>query len=99
MNYDICSLGSALVDVTFQIDDNFSNVLLNKGIQKGGMTLIEKEDQNNLIEGLTDEGKSSQKACGGSSTNSIVQLLFSAQIVLWAVLWQMMIMENFILKT
>ena len=72
MNYDICSLGSALVDVTFQIDDNFLNVLLNKGIQKGGMTLIEKEDQNNLIEGLTDEGKSSQKACGGSSTNSIV---------------------------
>ena len=41
MNYDICSLGSALVDVTFKIDDTFSKELENKGIQKGGMTLIE----------------------------------------------------------
>ena len=40
MNYDICSLGSALVDVTFQIDDTFSKELKNQGIQKGLMTLI-----------------------------------------------------------
>ena len=72
MNYDICSLGSALVDVTFQIDDTFLKELENKGIQKGGMTLIEKEDQNSLIKALESEGKQFQKACGGSSTNSIV---------------------------
>ena len=68
MNYDICSLGSALVDVTFKIDDTFSKELENKGIQKGGMTLIEKEDQISLIKALESEGKQFQKACGGSST-------------------------------
>ena len=62
MNYDICSLGSALVDVTFKIDDTFSKELENKGIQKGGMTLIEKEDQNSLIKALESEGKQYQKA-------------------------------------
>ena len=45
MNYDICSLGSALVDVTFQIDDEFSKKIEGQGIPKGAMTLIDKDDQ------------------------------------------------------
>ena len=72
MNYDICSLGSALVDVTFQIDDEFSKKIEGQGIPKGAMTLIDKDDQNGLIEALTALGKSAEKACGGSSTNSVV---------------------------
>ena len=72
MNYDICSLGSALVDVTFQIDDEFSKKIEGQGIPKGAMTLIDKDDQNGLIEALGSLGKSAQKACGGSSTNSVV---------------------------
>jgi len=72
MNYDICSLGSALVDVTFQIDDEFSKKIEGQGIPKGAMTLIDKVDQNGLIEALTALGKSAEKACGGSSTNSVV---------------------------
>ena len=42
---------------------------MKRGIAKGGMTLIEKDDQINLIQELTDLGKSSDKACGGSATN------------------------------
>ena len=62
MNYDICSLGSALVDVTFKIDDTFSKELENKGIQKGGMTLIEKEDQNSLIKSTRKRRKAISKS-------------------------------------
>jgi sugar/nucleoside kinase (ribokinase family) len=72
MNYDICCLGSALVDITFQIDDDFTSKNEDRGISKGAMTLIEKEDQNNLIKELQDLQKSSEKACGGSGTNSTV---------------------------
>jgi sugar/nucleoside kinase (ribokinase family) len=72
MKYDVCCLGSALVDITFHIDDNFSQTIEEKGITKGGMTLIEKDDQINLIQELVNLGKSPVMACGGSATNSIV---------------------------
>ena len=36
------------------------------------MTLIEKDDQINLIQELVNLGKSPDMACGGSATNSIV---------------------------
>ena len=72
MKYDICCLGSALVDITFQIDDEFVKANNERGIAKGGMTLIEKDDQINLIQELMDLGKSPDKACGGSATNSVV---------------------------
>ena len=52
MQYDICCLGSALVDQTFQIDDDFIKKNEKRGIVKGGMTLIEKNDQNDLIQEL-----------------------------------------------
>ena len=72
MKYDLCCLGSALVDITFQIDDDFVEANEERGIAKGGMTLIEKDDQINLIQELMDLGKSPDKACGGSATNSVV---------------------------
>tara|TARA_Y100000768_G_scaffold363823_1_gene323800 strand:+ start:31 stop:1038 length:1008 start_codon:yes stop_codon:yes gene_type:complete len=72
MKYDLCCLGSALVDITFQIDDDFVKANEERGIAKGGMTLIEKDDQINLIQELMDLGKSPDMACGGSATNSVV---------------------------
>ena len=72
MKYDLCCLGSALVDITFQIDDDFVKANEERGIAKGGMTLIEKDDQINLIQELMDLGKSHDKDCGGSATNSVV---------------------------
>ena len=72
MKYDLCSIGSALVDITFQIEDDFLDRHKERGISKGGMALIEKEDQENLIKELNESGKIPGKACGGSATNSVV---------------------------
>ena len=60
------------VDLTFKIDDEFVKQIEQKGIVKGGMTLIEKDDQNELVEKLIQSGKMPDKACGGSATNSVV---------------------------
>ena len=72
MKYDFCCIGSALVDITFQIDNDFVLKNEDRGIPKGAMTLIEKEDQINIIDELKNLGKVPEKACGGSATNSIV---------------------------
>ena len=72
MKYDLSCLGSALVDITFQIDDDFTKKNEERGIVKGGMTLIEKDDQDSLIHELMDSKKFPEKACGGSATNSVV---------------------------
>ena len=80
MNYDICSVGSALVDFTFSIDKRYERNLISYGIPKGSMTLIEREDQEALIKELTEMGKTPDKACGGSGTNSTVAAsLFGAK--------------------
>ena len=80
MNYDICSIGSALVDFTFSIDKKYERNLISHGIPKGSMTLIEREDQEALIKELTEMGKTPDKACGGSGTNSTVaSSLFGAK--------------------
>ena len=72
MEYDICSIGSALVDLTFKIDDEFVKQIEQKGIVKGGMTLLEIDVQFELVEELILSGKLPDKACGGSATNSVV---------------------------
>ena len=80
MNYDICSVGSALVDFTFSIDKRYERNLISYGIPKGSMTLIEREEQESLINELMKMGKTPDKACGGSGTNSTVAAsLFGAK--------------------
>ena len=80
MKFDICSVGSALVDFTFSIDKEYEKNLIKYGIPKGSMTLIEKEDQEVLINELIEMGKIPDKACGGSGTNSTVAAsLFGAK--------------------
>ena len=80
MKFDICSVGSALVDFTFNIDKEYEKNLIKYGIPKGSMTLIEREEQEALINELIDMGKTPDKACGGSGTNSTVAAsLFGAK--------------------
>ena len=80
MKFDVCSLGSALVDFTFSIDKEYEKNLIKYGIPKGSMTLIEREEQEALINELIKMGKTPDKACGGSGTNSTVAAsLFGAK--------------------
>ena len=80
MKFDICSIGSALVDFTFSIEKEYEKNLISYGIPKGSMTLIEIAEQEKLIDELMDMGKTPDKACGGSGTNSTVAAsLFGAK--------------------
>ena len=71
MELDICSLGNAIVDVQFSIEDNFREHLNDRSIAFGSMTLIEKQDQEDLISLLKANSGEPLRACGGSATNSI----------------------------
>jgi len=73
MKYNICSLGNAIVDITFQIGMDFQEKLRERGISLSSMTLIEEKDQDSLLEELNLSYKEdSFKACGGSATNTII---------------------------
>lgn len=72
MKLDICSLGNAIVDVQFNIKEEFVSELQNRSIHKGSMTLIEQRDQEDLIELLRHKYEEPILACGGSVTNSIM---------------------------
>tara|TARA_A100001037_G_scaffold26767_1_gene21673 strand:- start:15512 stop:16519 length:1008 start_codon:yes stop_codon:yes gene_type:complete len=73
MKYDICSLGNAIVDITFQIETEFQEKLISKGISPRSMTLIDSEDQDSLLNDLKEFSKEeSFMACGGSATNTII---------------------------
>ena len=72
MKLDICALGNAIVDVQFSIEEDFVSKLEKMSIPKGAMTLIEAEEQSNLISLLTEEYGEPKLSCGGAATNSIV---------------------------
>ena len=72
MKLDISSLGNAIVDVQFSIEEDFVSKLEKMSILKGAMTLIEAEEQSNLISLLTEEYGEPKLSCGGAVTNSIV---------------------------
>ncbi len=65
--YDIYGLGNALVDMEFEISDQF---LQDNSIDKGVMTLVDENQQHELIEQLdVFEGN---KASGGSAANTLI---------------------------
>ena len=65
--YDVYGLGNALVDMEFEITDQF---LLDNNIDKGVMTLVDENQQHEMIEQLDIfEGK---KASGGSAANTLI---------------------------
>jgi len=70
MKYDVFGIGNALVDMEFAVSDKF---LQDNNIEKGLMTLVEEDRQEELIKVLhtqhTDEIK---RQCGGSAANSII---------------------------
>ncbi len=66
MEYDIVSVGNALVDIQTQIDDTFLESL---GFAKGAMTLSDPETQSKILKNLP---KGSAKiSSGGSAANTI----------------------------
>lgn len=67
--YDVVALGNALVDKEFEVTPDF---LASQNIEKGVMTLIEKDVHLSLLEALSEHCDLRKRACGGSAANTIV---------------------------
>ncbi len=65
--YDVYGLGNALVDMEFEISDQF---LDDNKIDKGIMTLVDENQQHELIEQL--DAFEGHKASGGSAANTLI---------------------------
>lgn len=65
--YDVYGLGNALVDMEFEIHDSF---LQENKIDKGVMTLVDENQQHELIEQL--DAFEGNKASGGSAANTLI---------------------------
>lgn len=65
--YDVYGLGNALVDMEFEISDQF---LQDNAIDKGVMTLVDENQQHELIEQL--DAFEGNKASGGSAANTLI---------------------------
>ncbi len=65
--YDVYGLGNALVDMEFEISDQF---LQDNNIDKGVMTLVDENQQHELIEQL--DAFTGDKASGGSAANTLI---------------------------
>ena len=65
--YDVYGLGNALVDMEFEINDQF---LHDNSIDKGVMTLVDENQQHELIEQL--DAFEGNKASGGSAANTLI---------------------------
>ncbi len=71
MKYHVYGIGNALVDKEFEVTDQF---LVDNGIEKGLMTLIEQEQQVTLLNNLKEEFGLKKRAGGGSAANTIVAI-------------------------
>jgi sugar/nucleoside kinase (ribokinase family) len=65
--YDVYGLGNALLDVECEVEPE---VLVELGIDKGVMTLLDEESQNKILRHLGSTA--SKRTCGGSGANTIV---------------------------
>lgn len=65
--YDIYGIGNALVDMEFEVHDEF---FTKHNIDKGLMTLVDEERQNYLLHALGEVPLKQQ--CGGSAANSVI---------------------------
>ena len=65
--YDVYGLGNALVDMEFEISDQF---LHDNSIDKGVMTLVDENQQHEIIEQL--DAFEGHKASGGSAANTLI---------------------------
>lgn len=69
--YDVYGVGNALVDKEFEVDDSFFDEHL---IEKGIMTLVAHEQQQILLEVLTNKYGIKKRAGGGSAANTLYAL-------------------------
>ena len=69
MSYHIYGIGNALVDKEFEVGDDF---FATAGIQKGVMTLIDANQQAQLLQLLQARYGLKKRACGGSAANTII---------------------------
>ncbi len=67
--HDVYGIGNALVDIEYHTS---IEKLVELGIEKGLMTLIDEQKHNNLIAYLGDSHET--MACGGSAANTIIAL-------------------------
>ena len=68
MKYDVYGIGNALVDKEFEIDDDF---LKEFSIEKGIMTLVDREQQDRLLSELTQRYGVKARSGGGSAANTL----------------------------
>jgi len=67
--YDVYGLGNALLDVECEVAPE---LLVELGIDKGVMTLLDEASQNKILERLGNA--TSKRTCGGSGANTIVAI-------------------------
>jgi sugar/nucleoside kinase (ribokinase family) len=67
--FDVYAIGNALVDIEYHAT---AQKLVELGIDKGVMTLIDEQRQNSLVAQLGDSHES--MTCGGSAANTIIAL-------------------------
>jgi sugar/nucleoside kinase (ribokinase family) len=65
--YDVYGLGNALLDVECEVEPE---LLVELGIDKGVMTLLDEASQNKILDRLGN--CSTKRTCGGSGANTIV---------------------------
>ncbi|HBW82489.1 MAG: adenosine kinase [Gammaproteobacteria bacterium] len=68
MKYDVYGIGNALVDKEFEIDDSFLDEF---SIEKGIMTLVDLEQQEQLLSELTGRFGVKTRSGGGSAANTL----------------------------
>jgi sugar/nucleoside kinase (ribokinase family) len=69
--YDVYAIGNALVDKEFEVEDSF---FAEAGIEKGFMTLIDQERQDQLLSLLLRHYPLKKQAGGGSAANTLYAL-------------------------
>lgn len=67
--FDVYAIGNALVDTEIEVSDAF---LEQMGIQKGVMTLVDRDRQLAVIEALREHAEPHKQASGGSAANTII---------------------------
>ncbi|EQC49827.1 adenosine kinase [Bacteriovorax sp. DB6_IX] len=65
--YHVYGIGNALVDMEFEVSTDFLN---ENSVEKGLMTLVEEERQDELLDKLG--GHHHKRSCGGSAANTII---------------------------
>lgn len=71
MKFDVYGVGNALVDKEFEVDESFFQ---EHDIEKGLMTLVGQDEQQKLLDVLTEKYGIKKRAGGGSAANTLYAL-------------------------